>query len=680
MAQTVEDLGKAVKAKYPGQYDTVPDAELGARTKMKYPGSYDQFVDLGTSNPKVPISVTANPVSSLVNRQTKLGSDPRGISINDVLADITPLLRTGASASVGAITGAGGSLIGLPGLGGAAGFSITDELLRKINGEPSGTLSGAKDLSTSIPESTLENLITGKALEGAMGLFKGVGSGVKQLLSKDATILPGTTASQVGPKPYSHPILKTIEDLFAPSAKKDAQAISAKATLADIESKVQDLTGTSVKLTDQHKLTNELTDDLKSQFQKSVDESNSRGVALKLIAKGNPETIPVLSTLPNGQTIQTGSYDVEGKTQSSNTLQALYKLRDEMTAGTVPPDPESKPLKIISAMIKSREAVGPNGNVIDKPLSFAEAWKDKQTINAIAHPGAKMPEIDYNDTRFRAIGSAIDKDIEQSIPGWANGGAQGSKLYDQVNKIVTARHNVFDDVLNTVKLEATTNVDPRIDSIIDNPKLLQKSLMAGKLQVPTNTGYQYSSSNLRKGLQGYQLMRMANDSTVNGEVDSSKLLKSINDPKNQESLTKLFGVKNLSNLKDNFEKYALTDQTVNAQGQRFMGVRIVARGLEFGPAVGGALLGLTTRSPIAAGVGLATTGGAIIGFHGLAKLMTNETTGPIIGKMFSGSALNMSQKLAAQTIASVLKGEYIDTQNGKYRVTQDGKLEPVKDK
>jgi hypothetical protein len=62
MPQTIADLGKKVKAKYPGQYDDLPDADVGKRVKAKYPGAYDDFTDappqpstwsdkLGTINP-----------------------------------------------------------------------------------------------------------------------------------------------------------------------------------------------------------------------------------------------------------------------------------------------------------------------------------------------------------------------------------------------------------------------------------------------------------------------------------------------------------------------------------------------------------------------------------------------------------------------------------------------------
>lgn len=45
MSPTVLDLGQKVKAKYPGQYDDLPDDEVGRRVKSKFPGAYDDFAD-----------------------------------------------------------------------------------------------------------------------------------------------------------------------------------------------------------------------------------------------------------------------------------------------------------------------------------------------------------------------------------------------------------------------------------------------------------------------------------------------------------------------------------------------------------------------------------------------------------------------------------------------------------
>src|SRR4030095_5002646 len=45
MPETIVDLGKKAKAKYPGAYDDIDDAELGRKIKTKFPGQYDDFTD-----------------------------------------------------------------------------------------------------------------------------------------------------------------------------------------------------------------------------------------------------------------------------------------------------------------------------------------------------------------------------------------------------------------------------------------------------------------------------------------------------------------------------------------------------------------------------------------------------------------------------------------------------------
>lgn len=45
---TVLDLGRQVKAKYPGQYDDMEDGVVGSKIKAKYPGSYDDYTEMPT--------------------------------------------------------------------------------------------------------------------------------------------------------------------------------------------------------------------------------------------------------------------------------------------------------------------------------------------------------------------------------------------------------------------------------------------------------------------------------------------------------------------------------------------------------------------------------------------------------------------------------------------------------
>ena len=59
-APDVRELGRRVKAKYPGAYDDLTDEDLGRRVKAKYPGAYDDFTD----TPAAQLSPTPTPRKS----------------------------------------------------------------------------------------------------------------------------------------------------------------------------------------------------------------------------------------------------------------------------------------------------------------------------------------------------------------------------------------------------------------------------------------------------------------------------------------------------------------------------------------------------------------------------------------------------------------------------------------
>src|SRR3990167_2718570 len=50
----INDLGQKVKAKYPGTYDDLDDAEDGQRVKSKFPGAYNGFTDAPVVSAKKP--------------------------------------------------------------------------------------------------------------------------------------------------------------------------------------------------------------------------------------------------------------------------------------------------------------------------------------------------------------------------------------------------------------------------------------------------------------------------------------------------------------------------------------------------------------------------------------------------------------------------------------------------
>jgi ddrB-like ParB superfamily domain/phage-Barnase-EndoU-ColicinE5/D-RelE like nuclease1 len=61
MPQTVSDLGKAVKEKYAGQYDDLPDDELGRRIQAKFPGAYDDYAPVPVAQPPATTNIPTIP-------------------------------------------------------------------------------------------------------------------------------------------------------------------------------------------------------------------------------------------------------------------------------------------------------------------------------------------------------------------------------------------------------------------------------------------------------------------------------------------------------------------------------------------------------------------------------------------------------------------------------------------
>ena len=72
MPETVEDLGKLVKKKYPGPYDSLSDADLGRKVKTKYP-QYAQFADI-PDQPKTPPNKLPGAMYAESVGQTALGA------------------------------------------------------------------------------------------------------------------------------------------------------------------------------------------------------------------------------------------------------------------------------------------------------------------------------------------------------------------------------------------------------------------------------------------------------------------------------------------------------------------------------------------------------------------------------------------------------------------------------
>lgn len=113
----VRELGRRVKAKYPGAYDDLDDADVGRRVKAKYPGAYDDFVDAPAPASEEPgfFSRTASNIKTGLQRGgASLGE--AAFAVADIITgmkqgDVRPLHEAGERAGrgfynlVGAVSG-----------------------------------------------------------------------------------------------------------------------------------------------------------------------------------------------------------------------------------------------------------------------------------------------------------------------------------------------------------------------------------------------------------------------------------------------------------------------------------------------------------------------------------------------------------------------------------------------
>lgn len=71
MPETIIDLGKKVKAKYPGEYDDLTDEQVGAKVKAKYPMDYADFEDVARKAGSAPSRFATGAASETFGTQNQ---------------------------------------------------------------------------------------------------------------------------------------------------------------------------------------------------------------------------------------------------------------------------------------------------------------------------------------------------------------------------------------------------------------------------------------------------------------------------------------------------------------------------------------------------------------------------------------------------------------------------------
>jgi hypothetical protein len=163
MPNTILDLGRKVKAKYPGQYDDISDAEVGRRVKAKFPGQYDDFQDVAPASQPQP-------------------------SVMDKVTSYLPSVKT-AAPIVGGIVGGAVGPEGIP-VGAAVG-SAAYGLYQKLSGDSDAPQSAMETVRRPLADAAgaATGVMTGMGLAKMYPALESAASGVWGRVMGDKTPL-----------------------------------------------------------------------------------------------------------------------------------------------------------------------------------------------------------------------------------------------------------------------------------------------------------------------------------------------------------------------------------------------------------------------------------------------------------------------------------------------------------
>lgn len=629
---------------------------------------------------------------------------PTGVS-NSLVAPDAPIRKlqidpvsivSGAAGVASGMGAAGAGLEPFASIIGSGTMSAVDKLLRGITGEYQPE--NATQVVTDTAKDALLNEVVGKVADFALAkgtaAYDAITNPKNIKFASDATGLNKLkpTFSQLlrgEDKPFAG-IAKGFEDLFAPTDKAKALQVSFEAAKDEGDKFIENLTSRKGVSLDQPDNFSRLIKSGEEQtFLKLKNESTARGEAAKLIAEANPEVTPVLSQRQVGKdplgkpifsNVRTGEKVVKGPISPENTILYAKKLLDGMDTPLIGPDPASPARKALQDVLeRSNAKFDSKGNLVSyTPIGFADMWETKKIADSIGQ-GNPMVSSNFVDSRFKGLSTAINQDVESSLPNWKVQGDKALALWQDSKSIVAQRETLFNPTgetgksLNTL-LNQIDDPKPSLNAIFDDTKKTQQFLNTGTVVIPDRssttgnfTPIKIISNNARKDAQGYTLMRFMNEATVPNAADptknvfdAGKLFSLINDPNRQEVLTKIYGSQGLSNVKQFFKNIALTSQkNANSGATRYLGLKIAAGTLSLGSGIASAW----SSGSLPTG---AITGGAIltasIGAHELAKSLVNPESARIWLAMAQGTPLNMSTQMASRVLANSLRNQPVSIQ------------------
>lgn len=576
----------------------------------------------------------------------------------------------------------------LAGAGGAAATYVT--------GSPtvgSGVMAGIQQLmdpklTQQTPIQNVSDVAINTAINEILGRGLSGAGKVAREIYKPGSVLPQEMRDLLPFKPTAAQltdsnVLNLIENIFSSKSKQAALLRSSGIADDTAQSMLRTFTGRpDIELHQPFKMGETIQKDIEQQFDASRLESNKRGLGAAFIAKANPELIPTFTKDPiTGLTTPGQPFKVNGKIIPANLIKEAQTLWDTLHKSDIPPDPNSPIARALDSILGRNQHLDAGGNTVPKPRDFGDMWETKKAIDDIAYNNPKS-QTTFTDTRFRKLSDAINKDIETSLPSWANNGDAALKLFKEAKTIVSQRNKVF----GTAPIEKLVNEEtkdiPAINSIIDDPKQLKKSLVAGNLVIPeggTNqvTNIKYITNNTRKDLQGYELQRLINsaksvDAKGNVLYDGQKLVDAFNDPNKQESYKLLYSAQNRADIEQFFKNVNATSQKGQVGPSRYWIMRMAANGLGLGAGLISAMG--TGNVPASAGIV-----GGVVSMNALGRLLTNPATARLMVAAAQGGPLNMPTMVASRAIANILRNtpmtiEYDDGSKVNGKIDAAGKF------
>lgn len=373
-----DTLAQKIKAKYPGTYDDIPDAELETKVKAKYPGVYDDIPtttaakagDMGMGNPSM-LSAVVDTGKHLVNKAV----------------DWLPSIGGAAGGAVGAAGGTafGMGVGGVPGaiggaaVGGAAG-EAAKQLINRATGRaeaPSDSLSAAGQIAG---QGALQGAAQGVGA-GAGAALEAVGPRIMQsALKPTVAVLKeyNTTGSRIAKTLLDNGVNVTEGGLSKLQGLLDMNQ-------ADIKAAVQGATG-AINKRDVAARTLTTAAQLARQTNPTAD-LEALGSTVGEFMNHPVITGPTMS-IPEAQAMKVGTYQQIGKkygevsSAAIETQKALARgLKEEIAAAV----PQIKGLNMREAdLMAALDSVGRRAAVSANrdPVGFAWVAHAPQTFLA----------------------------------------------------------------------------------------------------------------------------------------------------------------------------------------------------------------------------------------------------------------------------------------------------------